>query len=394
MDTAVSSVASPTIFSIINLIRFGLLTLPFFVWPGMDTREPKYLLAAGVCLLLGLLGLRSGIRPYRNPWALAFLAFVFLGYLLAPSVGILLSGVPAPSWILQASWYAVVFFLAHVAISHQTFSIPDIHAIIDTAIVAGVVSAAYGILQHFGFEQFFTGPAMSCAGLGNPAVLASFLAMIVPLALYRRQRIVTVGLVLMVFFLDSQVAVGALVVALMFLWGTHNRESRYFVIGVGLLVVAILVIGYFTSPRIHGFVNDNGRFAVWGQVVTDIQTPLTPGGSAHSITGLGLGSFPYIFHAQHPKAGLGETFLEAHNDYAEILYNTGIVGLALFLLALWTFVRSCFPLDRLQAHLLASFVCVAVSAGGLFVWQNGAIVFYTIVITGLLVQKSPKVEVQ
>jgi len=371
-----------------KLVITGLLVLPFFVWPGMDTREPKYLLAAGVCLLLGLLGLQSGIRPYRNPWALGFLAFVFLGYLLAPSVGILLSGVPAPSWVLQAFLYVLVFFLAHVAIGNQSFTDADVNAVIDTAILASVISAAYGILQHFGFDQFFIGPAVSCAGLGNSAVLAAFLAMIVPLALYRRKLIVAWGLILTVVLLDSQVAMGALEVSLLFIWGTHNRESRYFVTGVGLLAVAILVIGYFASPRIHGFVNDKGRFAVWGQVVTDIRTPLTPGGSAHSITGYGLGSFPYIFHAQHPSAGLGEVFLQAHSEYFEILYNTGIVGLGLFLLTLWTFVKSCFPLDRLRSYLLASFLCVAVSAGGLFVWQNGAIIFYTIVVTGLLVRRT------
>lgn len=362
-----------------RIIIAGLAILPFFVWPGMDTREPKYLLAAGICLLLGLLGLRTGIRPYRNPWALAFLAFAFLGFLLAPSTGILLSGVPAPSWVLQASWYALVFFLAHVAVANTVINIP---LILRAMMWVGTAMSIYALLQRFGFEQFFTGPNLMCGTMGNPAVLAAFIAMIVPLALYLRARWQTGLMIVVVLLINSQVAYGALAVALLFLWGTHNRESRYFVIALGTLLVVGLVVGYFISPSVRSW--DHGRFAVWGQVVTDIRTPLTPGGAAHSFTGFGLGAFPYLFHAQHPSAGLGEMFLEAHNDYVEILYNTGIVGLELLLLALGTFVKSCFPLDRLNAHLLASFLCIAVCAGGLFVWQNGAIVFYSVVVTGIL----------
>jgi hypothetical protein len=366
-----------------KLVLIGLLVLPFFVWPGMDTREPKYLLAAALSLLVALWGLRAGIRPYRNPWALAFVAFAFLGFLLSPSIGIVVSGVPMASWVLQAFFYLLVFFLAHVVIAGAAIGIPRV---LDTMILAGVVMSVYAFLQHLKMDQFFNPTYLIAGTLGNPDLLAPFLAMIVPIALYRRKTLVAVGLGTMVFFINSQVAYGAMVVSLLFLFGTRSVPARIVAVTVGALLASFLAFG----PG-RAFVHDGGRFAVNAQVVRDLQNPIVLEGVAsrkYSLTGFGLGSFRYLFHVQHPIAEMGDTFVEAHNDYAEILYNTGVLGLGLFLVALLTFVRSCYPLDRLQAHLLASFVCIAVCAGGIFAWQNGAIIFYTLVITGMLVGRS------
>jgi hypothetical protein len=364
-----------------NILVFGLATIPFFVWSGMDTREPKYVLAAGICLVLGLLGIRSGLR-YRNIWLLAFLAFLPVNYILSPGVDIMVSGIKMPSWILQASWYVMCFFLAHAAISNANLNIPKI---LQTATWVGTVMAGYMLLQYFHFEQFFYGtPGAMCGTMGSTALSSAFVAMLVPLALYQRARWQAGLMIVAVLLVNSQIAYGALTVALLFLWGSQSRKCGVYVTIAGIVIGGSLVLGYFFVPWTHHFIGGGDRLLVWRQAVVDIHTPLTPGKAPYSITGLGLGSFHYLFHAQHPLAGYGEKFLEAHNDYVELLYNTGIVGLGLFLAAFWTFLRACFPLNRLRTHLFASFLCIAICAGGLFVWQNGAIIFYTLIITGLL----------
>jgi hypothetical protein len=153
-----------------------------------------------------------------------------------------------------------------------------------------------------------------------------------------------------------------------------------------IILSSVVSIGYFKSAKIKSFVGDSGRFKVWSVIIKDVKNPMNANGQAikRSLTGFGLGSFRYLFHNQHKDLTPGEPFFEAHNEYLEVLYNTGIIGLGLFLMGIFFIIRQSFPLDRLNAHLLASFICVAVSAGGIFCLQNGAIVFYILTITGLL----------
>jgi len=378
---------------IVTLIRFGLLVLPIFVWPGFDTREPKLILALFLSLIIGLYGIYTGsIKRYPNVWVLAFLAFIPLNYVLSPRIDVFISGVPVASWVLQAFLFVLVFFLGHLTIAGGEFSVPDTDRILDTAVTSGFISAGFAIGQLLGFRQFFVGSEKAiAAAMGNPNVLAAWLSMLVPIALYRKRYLPAIVITVVVLLTNSQMAYGSLILSTMFLLGTKNRELRILMISGIVLITLVLAFGYFRSSAIKSFVGDSGRFATWGRIIRDVQSPVIPGdrNTDYSITGRGLGSFRYMFHTQNPDLNPKEPFLEAHNDYLELLYNGGLFGLGLFLIAIVTFMVSCFPLDRFRAHLLASFLCIAINAGGLFVWQNGAIIFYTLVITGLLIQKGP-----
>lgn len=96
-----------------------------------------------------------------------------------------------------------------------------------------------------------------------------------------------------------------------------------------------------------------------------------------------MGAFRFVNPVRHP--GEKETFYEAHNDYVELLYNSGFIGLILFLGAIWRMVKiNLVRLNEYRIALLSSFLCIAINAGGLFVWQIAPIIFNTLVIAGLL----------
>jgi len=176
----------------------------------------------------------------------------------------------------------------------------------------------------------------------------------------------------------------------MFLVGAKSKKLMITMSSLFIILFLTLSIGFFTSNKIHNFIGGgtgSTRFPVWSQIIKDVKNPVEGGSKQYSFTGYGLGSFRYLFHSQHPISEVGDNFLEAHNDYLELFYNTGLIGLGLFLMGLTFFIKQCFPLDRLSAHLLASFICVMVAAGGIFVLQQGTMIFYLLVITGLLNQK-------
>ena len=69
-------------------------------------------------------------------------------------------------------------------------------------------------------------------------------------------------------------------------------------------------------------IDSNGRFAMWGWTLGKLYDP-------HPLTGSGIGSAQYIFYeTNHPFAPIKVI----HNDYVQILADTGQVGLFLYAL--------------------------------------------------------------
>jgi len=377
----------------ITLICSALLITPFFIWSGFDTRQPKLLLALVFSLGLSLYAFSKGYyKPYKNIWILLFLAFIPINFIFAPQIENRIASVQMSSWVLEAFLYILIFFLAHAALSSYQFSDDDKDKILKIMVRVGAVMSLYAAAQWFGFDQFFKGQQggalQTCGTLGTPVLLSPFLAMIIPIALYFRKYIQSVLMLIVVFLCNSQVGCGAMIVSLIFLVGTKSKYLKFAMVSLFITLSLVLSIGFFTSSKIRSFVGEGTgttRFPVWSQIIKDVKNPVVMKDGEterYGITGYGLGSFRYLFHARNSNA-----FFEAHNDYLELFYNTGLIGLGLFLLGLGTFVKQCLPLDRLKAHLLASFICVMVAAGGIFVLQQGAYIFYILVLTGLLTNK-------
>lgn len=115
------------------------------------------------------------------------------------------------------------------------------------------------------------------------------------------------------------------------------RISAALVAGVGALGVALLLNGTFGKFGLENSVIRDGRLdniPLFARIVKD-QFPY----------GSGLGSFDPVFRGYEATRTLGISYLNnAHNDYAQVLIEAGVAGMALLaLFALW-YVRRVLPL--------------------------------------------------
>lgn len=78
-------------------------------------------------------------------------------------------------------------------------------------------------------------------------------------------------------------------------------------------------------------INSNGRFAMWESLLTRFYTP-------HEATGSGTGCIQNYMYSNHVFGGLKVP----HCDYVQILCDSGLIGLFLYLLTAFTAIVHCF----------------------------------------------------
>jgi hypothetical protein len=196
-----------------------------------------------------------------------------------------------------------------------------------------------------------------------------------------------------VFVTESAMTAGAWAVAVGLMLAGRGRRWLIGVVMVFVAAALFLGIGSETNKGIHKFTKDAGRFREWRLMLDDWSSPLNEGkDNSFAITGLGVGSFQYVYPNKHQS-----TFRQAHNEYIQVLYELGLVGLLLMLGAIYWVVRMNFSwrklwrgeMDQYRLALLSSFLCIAINAFGTFVWQIGPTIFYSAVIVGLLHNRGP-----
>lgn len=376
--------------NIISLLSLGLILIPFAIYPGFDTREPKIILALGFALALSLAGIYKGIiKPVKNKWLLFLMGFLFINICLCPKPILPYQDIMVQAfWVWKVLSHLLIFFLMYITLSSIEFNDEQRNKIFKIMSWVGLVMSVYVILQYLGLDQFYNlqnwthdkfPPSAKLGGtLGQPTIVSSFIAMLIPITLYLKKYWAAGVMALVVILCKGQVAIGALFVSLSFILAFKGKK---WAIGVCAGIIAIslfLGLGSALNGKIRAFIGDSGRFSQWQQIAKDIKSPIIPElKKSYPVTGLGLGAFKYVYHIKHKNL-----WHEAHNDYLEILYNTGIIGLFLFLMSLWTILKG--KIDRQRKYLLASFLCIAICAGAGFCFQLGAHLYYSIVILALL----------
>lgn len=382
------------------LVVFGLVAVPFLLIPGHDTREPKMMLALAVALATGLVAIFQGrLRAFHNKWGLILLGYLLVSIWFAPTL--ITPRVPN-LWGWQPAFAVVVFALLLITVASVEWDERARWRLFTAATWAGVLMAGYALLQYLYIDQFCDQktdyfPINRIGGtMGNRTIVAPFIAMLIPLAIHMRSWWKVVVMAAAVLICRSSVAIGAGLVAVLFQFAGRGRRALAIAgIVAGVLVIAA-VIGYGADAGIRREINDSGRFEVWRLVIQDWRSPVDPEkDNSFAITGLGPGSFRYVFpqkHEQFFRDHAWQEFHHAHNEYVQMLYECGVAGLFLLLGTIaWVFRRNCSlrdvlrgRVDRYRLCLLSSFLCVCLSALGTFVWQIGPTVFYTAVIAGLL----------
>ena len=370
---------------IATLISLGLMASAFVFSTG-DLRVVKMNTAMVFATALGLLVFHYGnIKGIRNKWLLILMAYLPLALLIAPKPDIKLFGMNVGAfWAWQPMYYIWIFFCMAGLIATYKFYRFEIDIIIGTLYWCGFLTAIYVVMQYFHIDQFFYQTSGGADGrmagfIGNPTLTSPYIAMMIPFAWYLKKYWQSAVMMGAVIAADSQMAIGAMVASLIVYISLKGWRSM--VLGVVLTGLFVFCI-HMGCQR--GIVNDSDRFAKWPLITSDIVKPIVEGGPTYPLTGIGLGSFKYTHHIKHKN-----NFFQAHNEYLEVAYNLGIVGLVLFILSIVSIIKPYLKLggSGYDRALLASFSCIALSAFGTFIWQIGTTIFATVVVAGLMMNK-------
>lgn len=385
-----------------SLINLGLILTPFFIWQGYSSREPKMALAVALALALGLLAVYEGkLKAFRNKWVLFFLGYMLLNFYFAPKPEVRMFDMNVSIfWVWRPMFVIMCFALMLFTISSLEFTQEDRKRMLNIMVWSGFIISLYMFVQRLGFDQWFMHiggnlkeeltPGNVGATLGNPVVASSLLILIIPVALYLRKFGKAFAMALAVCITESQMAIGSMFLGIIAIYALKNERRFIFVISLLIIAVGIIAALWLKYPQeARKHISDKDRFRMWTEVVKDLKDPIVENSVArYPLTGYGMGSFAMIFPLKH-KSEYGR-FSQAHNDYVELLFNTGIIGIVLFLSAIGKLFKDNFVecrADREKRYLLGSFICIAICATGLFVFQLGAHAYFTVVILGLLNNK-------
>ena len=373
------------------LLIIGLWVTPFILAPGASdlAREPKMAWALAIALAIGLTALYQGaLKPFRNKWALALVGFCLLSFYLSPKPDLTFFGVgSARFWSWEPLYQGVVFLLFMAAVSSMQLTRQILNRIITTMVWCAALMSFLVILQYFGLDQFFEhrfGKYGAMAGtLGNPTLVGPFLCLILPLMFYQKRRIFSLMAITAILCTQSDVARIGLVLTISIYIMLKNR--RRFILGLctGALIIPLIAGLYFTQPAFREACPDNQRFLIWKNSLLTLTKPVMQGSKKiYAITGLGPGSFKYLYHTQHEQ-NKRETSAYAHNEYVQVANELGIIGFILFMGTIVVLLRlkGGGPAHR---ALMAGLIGILGCAGGIFIFQVGTHIYYVLTVAGLL----------
>ena len=382
-----------------RLLLAGLAVTPFILAPGNEdvARGPKMAWALVFALAIGLTALYKGtLKPFKNVWALLLVGFCLLSFYLSPNPKLLFFGVPSGRfWSWEPLYQGIVFLLFVVSVASLRINRSSINTILRTMGWCGAIMAGFVLLQAAHMDQFFEHRFErygEVAGtLGNPTLVGPYLCLVLPIFLYKKEIFLAGLITAAIVVTRSDVALVGLLATLGAYIALKNK--RCFITTLSFGIVGILVIGaaYLTQPDFRRVCPDNERFLTWRQSAEDLTTPVMQDSKKiYAITGIGPGSFKYLFHAKHNTKN--DNFLYAHNEYVNVTYELGVVGLLLFLGTIVFIFRQAASMKQIMSGelsgirraLISGLIGILVCSGGVFVLQVGTHIFYTLTIVGLL----------
>lgn len=384
-----------------RIIALGLIITPFITIRGQDIKELKSMLTLVFMLALGLLSVYKGsFKALKNKWALLFILFMWLCIMLAPKSGVMMFNMDLGDfWSWKPFTYILVYFLGIWAIASYEFKKEDLNKVLEVAVWCGFIMAVYCLIQILHLDQFFMKDPHSMGHerwriggtLGHPTFVSAYIGVFVPIAIYLKRWGKAIFMGLMIFIIQSQVSIGAFLISSLFLlWIKRPRWV------IPIIISFILICGIVKVAK-PNYIRDSGRLFEWKRITKDIIKPENDA-QRYPLTGKGLGSFYYTYHIVHstPEEPNKCSLFQAHNEFLEVWYNCGLIGLGLLLMAIWTMIKQNLNFKKyfqgnetinLRTCLVASFIFSAVNACGTFCWQLGGCMFAIAVVVGLLHNK-------
>ena len=365
------------------LISVGLILLPLLPIFGFSGKPTLSAFGMGVATALCLWGyFTQEQRPLRNKWLLFFCGYLLISAWQAPYPSLIVLKRPILNfWIWKSMFYAFMFLGMYRTISSAKLTEKHKDLIFDIIIYTTMIMSVYVIGQRFGIMQWFTslggsyGTFTAAGTLGSPSYVSPYLMLGIPFALYRKKSILIVPIILGIIATNSQMAIGSTIVMLMIILYFKYKKTI-----ISLFVIGALTAGIGLAVKgsvVGNVIDDSTRFTEWQNILVGVKTPYMSKRS-YPYTGRGPGAFKWTY-----RMSSGSNFAQAHNEYLEVLYDTGIIGLFLFLMSLYYIFKNTI-LNKRNKYLMSAFIGICVCSGGIFAWHLGMTSFMTILIAGLL----------
>lgn len=203
-----------------------------------------------------------------------------------------------------------------------------------------IILLFYCVLQYFRLDEFFMGNSGHdelVGTIGNSMHLAGLLAILQPLFFNKSRENILALILLWQLILITGSATGLVAgLAVILFWLFFKK--RKLAIGISIVSVVSLVILNLINPL---FFSNSDRFRVWGLVYKSIKDKF--------ITGFGLGTYSL--------SGIGSTNIRwqhTHNEYLQIVFELGLIGLLLVLWCIWDYFKTFKSLKTDLTIMLAS----------------------------------------
>lgn len=282
------------------------------------------------------------------------------------------------SWVDGAVFVYIIYGLANYYCKHNSFDIPITLVLwliyltirifyicigrklpvlcVASILCYGLLIEIYGFLQLYGFAVSNNLNFKSTGPFDNPGPFAIFLICLMPLAIavYRLKGkhywiirtiafLFLIGLFLLIPALDSRTSLIIAVFIAFSLFYVFKAAyfKRYYKMALPALVLILPVIGYLLFLYKSG--SSNGRLLIYKITFHAIDEA--------KIFGHGVGSYPALFgryQIAYYRSGTAsltdirhaDKVIYAYNDYLQIVFESGLIGLLLYSLIIFTLFRS------------------------------------------------------
>ncbi len=230
--------------------------------------------------------------------------------------------------IAFSQWQRMVFSCLAFFIAYKTFPLKYKPFLINALFIMGSLISIYGILQRYGGIGRIQVPKMGrvFATFGNPNFFASFLVGLIPLCFaefYRYKKLWKLVLILpmltALYYTGTRGAWLGLACAIVFLGIFRSKK-------IVIFIALFLIFGWFSRSQ---WMRQTQRLLIWRDTLK--MTVAKP------VFGVGLGRFHIEFPAYASKELLaifpqGKFIVNyAHNEFLELLAETGIAGFGLYI---------------------------------------------------------------
>ena len=418
------------------VIGFFLFVVPFIVnrtWAD-GVRAPKeFLSILGFVSIISVIISNYRLKPFKHKFLLFFwLWCIFTTVLSDYKVPFLFPGAAIEISSNMLAWkeffyISIVIFtvyclssfipngpkqltLGNFTINYSDLSFEQSFRIIaKITAYAVVLMSIYAVIQIIGFDEWFRAYDPSTGWLaahplsknpqqtgalcrrvvgtvGNPSILAIWMALCLPLCLYLRSKLGYIASFLSLIIIGVTISATAIVGAILgiFIYLFFNFKKTFLCVLIILIPIAFAFSSNVWDKAEHLF-DPTGRIEIHKETFKILENKAT--------TGFGLGTFEYLVGGNLSTISKlkNQNWKELHDEYGQLWWSVGLVGLMLFLGFIFTSIRHFFKnINPESMALFASLSVFMVMSLSYFTMRIAPISFYGVILLGLFLQQGEK----